>query len=320
MWSKNFVEQLAWRSANARENDRLVELQVKYPSWSWFSVHGKIIPHERHFRDRKYWVSDYDSKELTFDVGENGDRDQEPELTRKSLGVLAHVHPISLGTSDLDGLDCETTIVVGGQDTKLNIFLDDHALPSQLLASCEFMPLATSESKTEKDIASALFGDDESIPSIEELEDETTSQSTSRENELENEVSDSGDEQEYQSDEEEETYSANGTEESSEDAFEPDPDQYCRTYSGTGLLIVRSDRWLSVQQDRVTDLEKRYQTPQNQCALAEQVDVLEKTCCEQQDAGLENHYRRVGMVSFQNMSEEIFKSIASSEPLKIWLD
>lgn len=320
MWSKNFVEQLAWRSANAGENDRLVELQVKYPSWSWFSVHGKIIPHERHFRDRKYWVTGCDTKELTFHVGENCDRDQEPELARESLGVLAHVHPVSIGTSDLDGLNYEATIAVGGQDTKLNAFLDDHALPSQLLAICEFMPLATSESKTEKDIASALFGDDESIPSIEELEDETTSQLTSREDDVENEASDSGDEQEYQSDEEEETYSADGTEESSEDAFEPDPDQYCRAYSGTGLLIVRSDRWLSVQQDEVADLRKRCQTLQNQCALAEQVDVLGKTCCEQQDTGLENHYRRVGMVSFQNMSEEIFKSITSSEPSKIWLD
>jgi hypothetical protein len=69
MW-RNLHEQLSWRMMDSGTTiTRVPELQMLNPSWSWASVKGPVIAHDRLCPPRCYTVTDHEGQpELLFEI------------------------------------------------------------------------------------------------------------------------------------------------------------------------------------------------------------------------------------------------------------
>ncbi|KAF2866400.1 heterokaryon incompatibility protein-domain-containing protein, partial [Massariosphaeria phaeospora] len=67
MWATELEEQLAWRVEDVQGSERVPELQLNIPSWSWASVKGHIIPHHR-LVTRDYRVTNHQGDDISFAV------------------------------------------------------------------------------------------------------------------------------------------------------------------------------------------------------------------------------------------------------------
>lgn len=96
LWERALEEQLAWRMVRCEEGARLSELQVENPSWSWASVKGAVIAHDRVCPPRDYTVTDHDGGPIAFDV-QSDDRDNEPRLKDRGIKMTGYIGNGTLG-------------------------------------------------------------------------------------------------------------------------------------------------------------------------------------------------------------------------------
>lgn len=151
LWQKALEEQLAWRMRDvAPEHEgRIPELQFRYPSWSWASVKGPVIAHDRLPMPRHYVVTDHQGESIAFkSVASN--EDQEPVLERVPMAMCGYIGQGLL--SYAVGKDAPSFHISGihSEDTSsvFEVFLDE-ALPDgevQHNLAFDFIMLAASAS------------------------------------------------------------------------------------------------------------------------------------------------------------------------------
>jgi hypothetical protein len=108
MWEHHLAEQLCWKVKDYRVAKRVALLQTNFPSWSWATIKGEILPRHR-LTIRDYHAKNHDVAPLAFSLNKSTaatpsvttpaaaeDRDQEPILEDKALAVLSY-----LGTGKL---------------------------------------------------------------------------------------------------------------------------------------------------------------------------------------------------------------------------
>lgn len=92
LWERALEEQLAWRMRVCRQDVRMDELQVHFPSWSWASVKGEVIAQDR-ICSRFYLVRGHNGKDVSFGLDESSTSptkiDVEPRLLEpKSIDMF----------------------------------------------------------------------------------------------------------------------------------------------------------------------------------------------------------------------------------------
>lgn len=92
LWEINLEEQLAWHSREIMSEGcgRIPELQNRYPSWSWASMKGPIIAHNRLSKARQYIVTNHTGDAITF-KSHFEDKNNEPELERVPIELLGYI-------------------------------------------------------------------------------------------------------------------------------------------------------------------------------------------------------------------------------------
>jgi hypothetical protein len=127
LWENALEEQLAWRVDSGSRNTRTAELQAKYPSWSWASVKGPVVAHDRVVPIRCYMVTDHRGDAARFSVKSVEDRDRQPKLLEPMLALYGF---IGRGTAKVsaDRKSC-TFNMPSSTDIAPNVSLKTYATP-----------------------------------------------------------------------------------------------------------------------------------------------------------------------------------------------
>lgn len=93
LWKRALEEQLAWRMKEAGVlESRIPELQMKNPSWSWASVQGAVLAHERLTPWRFYTVTDVDGlSPISLPIAPYSSRNVEPGLVDSFIPMSGYM-------------------------------------------------------------------------------------------------------------------------------------------------------------------------------------------------------------------------------------
>ncbi|KAF2271384.1 HET-domain-containing protein [Westerdykella ornata] len=129
MWEFALEEQLAWRLRDSgTANTRIPELQARNPSWTWASVKGTVVPHERVVPPRCYTVTGLNGQEsVKLRVKEYADKDSEPQLASGTLEMAGYMGTARLKPSRSESKDHELELVTrDGRKYKVGGLFDVH--------------------------------------------------------------------------------------------------------------------------------------------------------------------------------------------------
>lgn len=92
-WKRALEEQLAWRMKDAGVlESRIPELQVTNPSWSWASVKGAVLAHDRLTTWRFYTATSLDGvSPIALPIAPYSNRNVEPGLIDGSLSMSGYM-------------------------------------------------------------------------------------------------------------------------------------------------------------------------------------------------------------------------------------
>ena len=325
MWGSALEEQLAWTVVDNRTSKRTEELQWRYPSWSWASVQGAIIPRTRLDFDRFYVVTDHDGKSISFNLQDK----KRPPARRENSDSLKQELDMGLdewrraklarGIGQLTG----TSILPSGRltsDSGAGVVRDNQpVLLSRWIAirghinygtltegvvagvyTLTVRNLAPTEEGTKwSDIELVDVIPDENPTNDDFLPEKCAfvvlrAKKTSphriffgaQESELGNPV-----------------------------------DESTIRYSGAGLLVISASDYMQRQQDKLKELEAKRTKPIDE-ALADQILHLRTlvTMLSEESAQVkEVIYYRTGVVRFHNLNKASWETLQKSDPTNFWL-
>lgn len=149
LWEANLEEQLAWHVRDPAPVDlgRIHELQHLYPSWSWASIKGPVVAHNRLARARQYVVTNHTGDAIAFQSQYEGEK-HEPKLLRLPMDMLGYVAEGTL--AQISGSYC-LNLDLPADDlhipaTCFNVFLDESPTDTSefVQATYPFIVLAAS--------------------------------------------------------------------------------------------------------------------------------------------------------------------------------
>jgi hypothetical protein len=291
LWENALEEQLPWRMRDVAPAARVPELQAKYPSWSWASLKGPVIAHERLAMPRCYRVTDHDDEPVSFQVEPYKTRDLEPNLLHRSIKVSGYVGQGILGSSantlSLKINGKKDTVIHQAGSSIFEVFLDESLSEDYMSQTYfKFIVLAASED----DVFGA--GRQTSVPnaaaavvSLVDPKATPTTYSGTAILLLPSQVYAAQQHRIYKS-------LLKEVAARSPDHLIPDPP------FGQGKSLV----------DRTADMRRVVG------ALRDARKSVEK------EGGQGQCYRRIGAMEFRSVSEKIWKLISSEERQKIWLE
>ncbi len=152
MWSVDLVEQLAWRVRDIKRSERVPELQIDIPTWSWMSIKGPILPQHR-LASRCYKVKNHNDGDLSLAIrlstkfNEQPNRDEEPKLERKTLAITGCINNGTIAI--VEGGYCLQVLIANEQLVNLDAFPDEPLVSTDAGPyPCAFVILAASVSNS----------------------------------------------------------------------------------------------------------------------------------------------------------------------------
>ena len=346
MWEFGLEEQLAWQVKTSSADMRLVELESRWPSWTWASVKGAVIPHDRILTDpRTYTVLNHKREPISFSITRDksnqarGDaRNNEPLLLDpKSIEMSGFIGRGTIKDSAAPGSykfevprkDSSDPAVESELALKsFNVFPDE-VLPDSSLHpnKCAFVVLAASEHrplrpKIPTPVNSVSSNSSQTrIPTIASSTSVTpirpkaptpvSSNTIVRRPTLPKSLS-------------------------SETAMSPSalPMETSKvTYSGIGLLLIPHSAYLEQQHKKLHELSElvanwprgKPEPPHpSDKKLVDRLADLVKWVRELESRtaryGQELHYHRIGTVEFRDVGVEMWEVIKGEGRVKFWLD
>ncbi|KAF2799805.1 HET-domain-containing protein [Melanomma pulvis-pyrius CBS 109.77] len=317
LWEYGLEEQLAWQIKECRADMRLDELQLFYPSWTWASMKGAVICHDRIPSERSYTVTNHQGGPISFRItsehsnAARGDkRNNEPRLLEaKSIEMSGFVARGVLKVSEKPGsytlemLESDSLL----QSTKpqkrdfgvIDVFPDETPSEDDTLSNqYDFMILAANEKRPNR---VRILGPPSAI-NAKAIEDRLSKP----------DICESG------------SSTSTNTIRLEEGEI---------TYSGIGLLLIRHDDYKRQQQCKLTtlryDLSKRepgepdLAHPSDK-SLVDRVADLGKWVKELEDRdgkyGQDLHYHRLGAIQFRDVGIRTWKRMQGEGRVKFWLD
>ena len=332
MWEHALEEQLAWRVADVKRSERMSELQLRNPSWSWASVKGAILAQHRGPFERLYIVKDHNGKPISFDIGARKTRsiqrgrstshaeefklglDEWYEWKRKRAQALRQdVNGDRPNTRLVDERDKEPelgseSIAIRGRICKGQLLENAQSGTYSLRIRVANLDRARSTSNAmaknwEREIILDAFPDE--LPSIGDLAPSVCKF----------------------------VILAAGDDMSSKQNFglglELEIDQLSQSDSseahlpGVGILLIGRKEYKKKQQSRLEEVERKYRPDGKP---SEEVTELRKLIAnlEEQEQeklqGGQSHYHRTGAIHFQSLDADAYNFLQSSGAVNFWLD
>ncbi|KAF2741687.1 HET-domain-containing protein [Sporormia fimetaria CBS 119925] len=304
LWTRALEEQLAWRMKNPGvEGARIPDLQIKNPSWSWASVKGPVLAHDRLCPERMYTVTKHDGESpIEFDVEDYGDnRDEEPTLKTFSLEMMGYKGKAALEETPAQGVFTMALPSANGHEDEdsgtFDVYLDE-ALAENGGREMDFIILAAS--------ATAYIGGFPREMTTEEEEGFFTSSNTDE---------------------------TTGNEPDSNDFYQPDFEGPV-TYSGTGLLLTPHSVYAAQQNAVYQALRKELdardpgfqeKVPWGVKTLKQKTEDMEKVVAmlakreEEGEGEAKDWYRRVGAITFKGVGRGVWEGLKQGGMRKVWV-
>jgi hypothetical protein len=347
MWQFGLEEQLAWQMKECRTDMRLVELESRWPSWTWASAKGAVIVHDRILsHPRMYTVLNHQGKPISFNITRDksnearGDaRNNQPLLLDLKFiemsgfigrgtikdGTTPGSYKFEVRKTDSSGPAVESEELAL---KNFDVFLDETPSASTLHPNtCAFVVLAASEHrplrpKIPTPVNSASSNSSQSrIPTIASSTSITpirpkaptpvSSTAIARRPTLPKSLS-------------------------SDTAMSPSALPIVAgkvTYSGIGLLLIPHSAYLEQQQQKLHELsELVVNWPQGKPEpphpsdrkLIDRLADLEKWVKELKSRaaryGHELHYHRIGALKFKDVGVEMWDVMKGEGRVDFWLD
>ncbi|KAI4656941.1 uncharacterized protein J4E78_006832 [Alternaria triticimaculans] len=145
MWSEALEEQLAWRARDTKSCERIPELDLNIPSWSWASIKGAVVPQHR-LAIRSYNITDHHGAVVQFTVKEETRQgDKEPVLKSRMLALKPHMNLGRLVEVQEDQYRLQCLNVSFSDAIKLDVFPDTPVACTGInRVYCTFIILAAS--------------------------------------------------------------------------------------------------------------------------------------------------------------------------------
>jgi hypothetical protein len=347
MWEFGLEEQLAWQVKESRADMRLVELESRWPSWTWASVKGAVISHDRILsHPRTYTVLNHQGEPISFRITMDksnqarGDaRNNEPLLLDpKSIemsgfigrgtlkdGITPGSYKFEVPKTDLSDPAVESEELV----LKTFDVFPDETLPdsSLYLNTCAFVVLAASEHrplrpKIPTPVNSASSNSSQTrIPTI-----ASSTSITPVRPKAPTTVSSAAIVRRP-------TLSKSLSSETAMSPPAPPIEAGKVTYSGIGLLLIPHSAYLEQQRQKLLELSelvanwprgKPDPSHPSDKKLVDRLADLVKWVRELESRtaryGQELHYHRVGAVQFRDVGVEMWTVIKGQGRVKFWLD
>ena len=304
LWEANLEEQLAWhvRDPAPVGLGRIHELQHLYPSWTWASIKGPIIAHNRLARARQYVVTNHAGGATSFQSRYEEEK-YEPKLIRVPMDLLGYLAQGTL-SPQTSGSYCLKLELPGVAQhlsaTNFNVFLDEVPADGSNFAKATYSFVV---------LAASAVSVDGSRPGLTSHQRSSGNSAWPR---------------------------------NQSDAQIAAPKQEAKpspvTYSGIGLLLEpvaaykpRQDEALAILEEEISSCpdESWTKAPYGCKSLKdkrEDLRLLTGTLnkllhyVEEQKCSKQSLFRRIGAVKFHNVDERVWEAIAEDGKHKIWLD
>jgi hypothetical protein len=350
LWEFGLEEQLAWQVKDCKKDMRLVDLESRWPSWTWASIKGAVNTHDRIISfQRSYTVLNHQGGPISFSVTQDksnrarGDaRNNEPILLDpRSIEMSGYIgrgliragrtsgaYRIGVSRGDTSAPDRE----VQGLGMEIFDVFPDEILPESTLYpnECAFIVLAVSEHRPPRPkiptpVNSASSNSSQSrIPTV----TNSTSVALPRPKAPTPMSSTS-----TVAIARRPTLPKNVSFETGMSASAVAPENVKVMYSGIGLLVIPHATYLDQQKQKLQELsdlianwsETEPDPPHpSDKKLAARLADLGKWVRELEDRtiryGQELHYHRVGVIQFRDVNVDMWEAIKGDGKVKFWLD